>query len=75
MRKDKILDILLKHRGKITGIFIGLSFSILTIWIGIVKTIFMFLCIYIGYFIGSKIDNNESIQEILDRILPLWKFK
>lgn len=75
MKKDKILDILLKHHGKIIGMSIGLCFSVLTIWIGIVKTIFMSLCVYIGYFIGSKIDNKENIEEILDKILPLGKFK
>lgn len=75
MNREKILDFLLKNYGKLIGVTMGLAFSILTISIGIIKTIFIFLCIYGGYFFGDKIDKKESIAEVLDRILPLGKFK
>ncbi|QEK12150.1 DUF2273 domain-containing protein [Crassaminicella thermophila] len=75
MNKEKILNIAIKNYGKIVGMLLGLIFSILIIWIGLIKTIFICLCIYIGYFFGSKIDNKENIIEFLDRILPLGKYK
>ena len=75
MNKEKILDFVIKHYGKLMGVSIGLLFSVLTINIGIIKTVFIFLCVYIGYFIGNKVDNKENIEEVLDRILPLGKFK
>lgn len=75
MDKEKIRNLLMKNYGKIFGVLIGLLFSVLVIAIGIIKTIFICLCIYGGYFFGKKIDQKEDIIEILDRILPLGKFK
>jgi len=75
MNKEKILDFIIKHYGKLIGVTIGLLFSVCTITIGIIKTIFIFLCVYLGYFFGNKIDNKENIEEVLDKILPLGKFK
>lgn len=75
MNKDKIFNIVLNNYGKIIGVFLGLIFSALILWIGIIKTIFISLCIYIGYFLGNKIDKKESIKEFLDKILPLGKYQ
>lgn len=75
MNREKILDFVIKHYGRIIGVSTGLLFSVLTINIGIIKTIFIFLCVYLGYFMGNKIDNKENLEEVLDRILPLGKFK
>ncbi len=70
MNKEQILEVFLKHYGKIIGISLGLLISILILTLGFIKTIFISLCIYIGYFLGSKIDKKENILELLDRILP-----
>lgn len=75
MSKEQILEVLLKHYGKIIGIFLGLLVSILVISLGFIKTIFISLCVYIGYFIGNKVDKKENIWELLDRILPPGTFK
>lgn len=75
MNRERILDFLIKNYGKLIGVAIGLIFSILTISIGIIKTIFIFLCVYGGYYFGDKIDKKERIEEVLDKILPLGKFK
>lgn len=75
MNKERILDFLIRNYGKSIGMLIGLTFSILTISIGIIKTIFIFLCVYGGYYFGNKIDKKENIEEVLDKILPLGKFK
>ena len=70
MSKEQILEVLLKHYGKIIGVFLGLLVSILVITLGFIKTIFISLCVYIGYFFGNKVDKKENIWELLDRILP-----
>jgi uncharacterized membrane protein len=75
MNREKIFYIILENYGKIIGVFLGLLVSILVISIGMIKTLFISLCIYIGYFIGSKIDNQENILEILDKLLPLGRYK
>ena len=75
MDKEKILDFTVKHYGKLIGTTIGLVFSTLTLSIGFFKTLFIFLCVYIGYYLGNKVDQKENIEALLDRILPLGKFK
>ncbi|MEW9123625.1 MAG: DUF2273 domain-containing protein [Thermotaleaceae bacterium] len=70
MNKDRILNIFYKNYGKIIGISLGLIWSILILTLGFIKTIFISLCVYIGYFIGKKIDDKEDLWALLDRLLP-----
>jgi len=57
-----------KHRGKVVGILVGLSFGLLTAIVGFWRTLFISICIIIGYFIGKRIDNHENFRDLLDRI-------
>jgi uncharacterized membrane protein len=42
--------------------------------IGFFRVLFIIICAAIGYYIGKKIDNNESIVELIRKILPDdWK--
>ncbi|QXM06022.1 DUF2273 domain-containing protein [Crassaminicella indica] len=75
MNKEKLFHIFIENYGKILGVFLGFLFSILIICIGVIKTIFISLCVCIGYFIGNKIDHKENLLELLDKILPLGKYK
>jgi uncharacterized membrane protein len=72
--KEKLMEVLTPHRGKIIGMLTGLFFSVFVIWIGIIKTLFITLCIYLGFFIGKKIDDKEDLLILLDKILPPGKF-
>ncbi|MFT9493655.1 DUF2273 domain-containing protein [Anaerosolibacter sp.] len=72
--KEKLMEVLNHHRGKIIGMLTGLFFSVFVIWIGIIKTLFITLCIYLGFFIGKKIDDKEDLLILLDKILPPGKF-
>ncbi|MBZ4652719.1 MAG: hypothetical protein JG781_54 [Peptococcaceae bacterium] len=66
---EKVLTELMRfHRGKIFGIFFGLLFSILVITVGFLQTIFIACCIYVGYIIGKRVDDNESLKEVMERI-------
>lgn len=67
---EKVLtEIIHNHRGKLFGILLGLAFGLLVIIIGFLQTIFISCCIYIGYIIGKRVDDNESIRDVMDRIL------
>jgi uncharacterized membrane protein len=70
MQREKIIEILERHQGKIIGSLIGFLVSVVMLTIGFFKTLFITICIIIGYYFGKKIDNRESIAELLDRILP-----
>ena len=66
---EKIFEeILINHRGKAFGIIIGLLFSILVITIGLLETVFIMLCIYIGYIVGKRLDDNDNFQDIVNKI-------
>ncbi len=57
------------HRGKILGIALGLLVGIGFVCFGFWKTVLLALCIWLGYFIGKKIDAKESIKSFLGRML------
>ena len=60
---EKVLIYLFtEHRGKVIGIIFGLLASILFISYGFWRTIFIILCIFAGYFIGKKIDDNSNLE-------------
>jgi len=66
---ENILLELLKHRGKLIGLLIGLLFAYLVIARGFLITLFILLCLYIGFTIGKRFDDNESLREVIERIL------
>ncbi|WP_018703166.1 MULTISPECIES: DUF2273 domain-containing protein [Sporomusaceae] len=59
-----------RHNGKIICCTIGLFFGVLVLALGFFRTLFLFLCIGIGFFVGKRLDNKEDLLELLDRILP-----
>jgi len=68
MEWDKLLSELLKyHRGKLVGILLGLLFGLLTAFLGFWRTLFIGICILIGYIIGKKIDEHKSLKKLLER--------
>lgn len=65
---EKIFTELMRfHRGKLFGILFGLLFSILVITLGFLQTIFIACCIYVGYIIGKRVDDNESLKEVMEK--------
>lgn len=75
MNKDKLMDFLINHQGKIIGVFIGFLAGIFLLTIGFFKTLILFLCIGVGYYFGKKIDNKENIADFIDRILNQYTKK
>lgn len=74
MWKEVIMDIFRNNRGKCIGSLIGFIVAVLALIVGFFKTVFIAICILIGYYIGKKKDNKESIIEIIERFLPDgWK--
>ncbi|HAU31610.1 MAG: hypothetical protein XD78_2202 [Desulfotomaculum sp. 46_296] len=64
MNLADIMDFLSRHRGKATGILIGLIFGWLVIKYGIIKTIFVAICVGVGYYIGKRLDERIGIKDI-----------
>lgn len=67
---EKILLYLMEeHRGKTIGILLGLVASILFIAYGFWRTLFIILCIVLGYYIGKKFDQNERWDQWIQQFL------
>jgi uncharacterized membrane protein len=62
MFEKVIIYLFTEHRGKLIGVLLGLLASVLFISYGFWRTIFVILCIFAGYFIGKKIDDNSNLE-------------
>ncbi|MEW5953024.1 MAG: DUF2273 domain-containing protein [Bacillota bacterium] len=63
-----ILEFLDRHRGKIVGITLGLVFGWFAISYGLLKAVFVALCIIIGYYAGKAVDERVDVREKLSRL-------
>ncbi|MCL5047076.1 MAG: DUF2273 domain-containing protein [Actinobacteria bacterium] len=71
MWEDVFRDLLENHRGKILGGLIGLVFALMIIRFGFFWSIFIGVCVLVGYLIGKRMDDNkEDLVDVLDKFLP-----
>ncbi len=71
MKYEELFDFYKKYRGELTGSFIGFFVAILFLIIGFLKTIFIAICISLGYYVGKRLSSDKDcIKNFLDRILP-----
>lgn len=69
MLEKLVLYILQEHRGKLIGILLGLVVAILFVSLGFLKTLFIVLCIVVGYILGKAIDEQKSFDNWLRKLL------
>lgn len=69
MDKQKIIDFYLHNKGKVNGSGVGLFIGILILTIGFFKTLFLSICIGLGFFIGSKIDKKEDLIFYIEKLI------
>ena len=67
---SKFMDWIKNHKGKFFGGILGFLIAILVLNIGFFKTLFIVLCTWIGYYLGSKSDNKENFKELIEKIIP-----
>lgn len=71
MDKERLLEFYRSHHGGINGALTGLFLSVFILLIGFLKTIFIAVCVGLGYYIGKKVtEDKDYIRNLLDRILP-----
>ncbi|MGI9951538.1 DUF2273 domain-containing protein [Moorellaceae bacterium AZ2] len=56
-----------QHRGKVWGVALGLLFGLSVALLGVGRTLFIALCIALGYFIGRRIDKGEDLADWWER--------
>lgn len=54
--------LLVEHRGKTIGVLLGLLAAIMFVTWGFWRTIFIIICIAVGYFIGKQLDEKKNLD-------------
>ena len=57
-----------EHRGKTIGVLIGLLAAILFLTFGFWRTLFIIICIVLGYIIGKRIDEDQNFNQWIKRV-------
>lgn len=61
---DRLITLLWQeHRGKSVGVILGLTASILFVTMGFWRTIFIVICLAVGYWIGKRVDEHHSFDD------------
>ena len=61
--KEYLIELFSNNQGKFLGAIIGLFVGVLILWIGFFKSVFIVICVLIGYYIGKKKDTNIFVKE------------
>lgn len=61
-------DLLENHRGKALGLALGLAIGLLIILFGFWKSVFIIVCVLIGYFLGKRFDEEGNLGDWWDRL-------
>ncbi len=51
------------HRGKTSGVLLGITFGIAILCFGFWKTFFVLCCGLVGLFIGTQLDNDDNVLD------------
>jgi uncharacterized membrane protein len=71
MDMDKIYSFYKSHKGEVNGAIIGLLIAISILIIGLLKFIFIVICMAVGYYIGKVISvDKDYLRKLLDKIFP-----
>jgi uncharacterized membrane protein len=68
--RQELKELLHANVGKVIGVIIGVIIGILYLLVGFFKTVIFVLVVVLGYLIGTRIDANENIRDLIERFLP-----
>ena len=70
MWQEILMKLFMPSRCRIIGATVGLVVGILFLLLGFFATVFLLVCIGIGFYIGYKMDAGEDLVDLLDNLLP-----
>ncbi len=69
MDKHLFIEWITLHRGKIIGAAAGMAIGISVILFGVLKTLFVAICVALGYLAGKQLDDRVDIRDKILRLL------
>lgn len=66
---DKLREILGVHIGKIFGSIMGLLLGWIIIRYGVIKGVFVVLCVAVGFYLGARFDSPSEVTDVTSRFL------
>lgn len=70
MTRQMLRQFVVTHWGKILGGLAGLIISLVIILFGLWRSLFIFVCVGLGIYLGRLLDRNEGLQSVLQRFWP-----
>ncbi len=71
MDKEKLWEYYSKHRGGFNGAVIGFILALFVLFMGFIKTLFIAICVLLGYYIGKRFSEDKNfLKNLLDKVLP-----
>lgn len=65
--KDKLLVMLGVHMGKIFGSIMGLFLGWMIVRYGVIKGLFVVLCVAVGFYVGARFDSPTGEIDMTKR--------
>lgn len=57
---QRMLELVLRHRGKIIGILVGWFVGRLVLAYGLVRALFLLACVAVGFRVGKEMDSTDE---------------
>ncbi len=68
--KEIFMSLWETHKARMVGVLVGLAIGVLFLTIGFWRTVFLLICMGVGYWVGQKIDHKEDLIEAINNYLP-----
>lgn len=65
---NKFIKYIAYNKGRCFGGLLGFLIAILVLVIGFFKTFFIVFCTWVGFFLGSRSDNEETLRDLFEKI-------
>ncbi len=69
----EILRIVIQNIGKIIGAVVAFFIALMIAIFGFLKTIFIVLCVLLGYYLGTLFDDGLSFKKTIKDIMNLFR--
>ena len=64
---ERLRDFVLRHPGKVFGSILGLIVGWIIIRYGVLRGLFVILCVAVGFYLGARFDSSDGSVNIIIR--------